>query len=53
MPVDQVPDALAAGGRRATATSTDPGEPFHQWARRTSAEELRSTLHGAVEAVAP
>ena len=28
-----------------------PGEPFHLWARRTDADELRSTLAGVAEAV--
>jgi hypothetical protein len=28
-----------------------PDEPFHLWARRISAEDLRSTLAGAAQAV--
>ena len=30
-----------------------PGEAFYQWARRSNPEDLRITLRGAVEAVAP
>jgi ferredoxin-nitrite reductase len=50
MPVDRVPDALL---RVVTRYREDrrPGEPFHLWARRTSADELRSTLVGAAEVV--
>jgi ferredoxin-nitrite reductase len=52
MPVDQVPDALV----RIVGRYRDehrPGEAFYQWARRSSPEDLRLTLRGAVEAVAP
>jgi ferredoxin-nitrite reductase len=52
MPVDQVPDALV----RIVGRYRDehrPGEAFHQWARRSTPEDLKVTLQGAVEAVAP
>jgi ferredoxin-nitrite reductase len=52
MPVDRVPDALA----RVVGRYRDehrPGEAFYQWARRSSPDDLRLTLRGAVEAVAP
>jgi ferredoxin-nitrite reductase len=52
MPVDQVPDALL----RIVGRYRDehrPGEAFYQWARRSSPDDLRLTLRGAVEAVAP
>src|ERR1700685_4015549 len=50
LPVDRVPDALL---RVVTRYREDrrAGEPFHLWARRTSADELRSTLVGAAEVV--
>ena len=50
MPVDRVPDALL----RVVSRYRDerrPDEPFHLWARRTNADELRSTLVGAAQAV--
>ncbi len=52
LPVDQVPDALI---RIVTRYRDEhrPGEPFHLWARRRTADELRSTLAGTAEAVAP
>ena len=52
MPVDQVPDALV----RIVGRYRDehrPGEAFYQWARRSSPDDLRLTLRGAVAAVAP
>jgi ferredoxin-nitrite reductase len=52
MPVDEVPAALV----RIVGRYRDehrPGEAFYQWARRSSPEDLRLTLRGAVEAVAP
>ncbi len=52
MPVDRVPDALA----RVVGRYRDehrPGEAFYQWARRSSPDDLRLALQGAVEAVAP
>ena len=45
LPVDQVPDALLRVIRRYKSESRD-GEPFYNWARRTPAEELRSSLAG-------
>ncbi len=52
LPVDQVPDALI---RIVTRYRDEhrPGEPFHLWARRRTADELRSTLAGTAGAVAP
>jgi ferredoxin-nitrite reductase len=52
MPVDRVPGALL---RIVTRYRDEhrPGEPFYLWARRTAPDELRSTLVGASEAVAP
>jgi ferredoxin-nitrite reductase len=52
MPVDRVPGALL---RIVTRYRDEhrPGEPFYLWARRTAPDELRSTLVGAAEAVAP
>src|ERR1700735_2407941 len=50
MPVDRVPDALLRVVTRYREEHR-PGEAFYLWARRTSADELRSTLAGAVEAV--
>jgi ferredoxin-nitrite reductase len=50
MPVDQVPDALLRVVTR-YREERRPGEPFHLWARRTSAGQLRSTLVGATESV--
>ena len=48
------------GPRRAACASSSryrdehrPGEAFYQWARRSSPDDLRITLRGAVEAVAP
>ncbi len=52
MPVDQVPDALVRIVER-YRDEHRPGEAFYQWSRRTSPEDLRLTLRGAVEAVAP
>jgi hypothetical protein len=50
--VDRVPGALL---RIVTRYRDEhrPGEPFYLWARRTAPDELRSTLVGAAEAVAP
>jgi ferredoxin-nitrite reductase len=45
MPVDDVPEALLRVVRRFQAESRD-GEPFYNWARRTPADELRSSLAG-------
>jgi ferredoxin-nitrite reductase len=45
VPVDQVPDALLRVIRRYKSESRE-GEPFYNWARRTPAEELRSSLGG-------
>jgi ferredoxin-nitrite reductase len=52
MPVDRVPGALL---RIVTRYRDEhrPREPFYLWARRTAPDELRSTLVGAAEAVAP
>ena len=50
VPVDRVPDALLRIVRR-YQDERRPGEPFHLWARRRPADELRSTLVGAAEAV--
>jgi ferredoxin-nitrite reductase len=50
MPVDRVPDALLRVVTR-YREERRPGEPFHLWARRTSADQLRSTLVGAAESV--
>ncbi len=52
MPVDRVPDALL---RIATRYRDErrPDEPFHLWARRSHPDEIRSTLAGTAEAVAP
>jgi len=47
-PVDDVPDALLRVVRRYQAERRD-GEPFHNWARRTSNDELRATLAGLAE----
>jgi len=44
-PVDDVPDALVRVVRRYQAERRSD-EPFHNWARRTSPEELRATLAG-------
>jgi ferredoxin-nitrite reductase len=52
MPVDQVPDALVRVVER-YRDEHRPGEAFYQWSRRTSPDDLRLTLRGAVEAVAP
>ncbi len=52
MPVDRVPEALV----RIVGRYRDehrPGEAFYQWARRSSPEDLRLTLRGAISAVAP
>jgi ferredoxin-nitrite reductase len=50
LPVDRVPDALL---RVVTRYSEErrPGEPFRHWARRTDADDLRSTLTGVAEPV--
>jgi ferredoxin-nitrite reductase len=50
MPVDQVPDALLRVVRRYQAERR-AGEPFRSWARRTSTQELASTISGATAAV--
>jgi ferredoxin-nitrite reductase len=52
VPVDRVPDALLRIVRR-YQDERRPGEPFHLWARRRPADELRSTLVGAAETVTP
>jgi ferredoxin-nitrite reductase len=52
MPVDQVPGALVRVVER-YRDEHRPGEAFYQWSRRTSPDDLRMTLRGAVEAVAP
>ncbi len=52
MPVDRVPDALVRIVER-YRDEHRPGEAFYQWTRRSSPEDLRMTLRGAVEAVAP
>jgi ferredoxin-nitrite reductase len=52
MPVDHVPGALLRIVTRYREEHR-PGEPFYLWARRTAPDELRSTLVGASEAVAP
>ena len=44
-PVDEVPEALLRVVRRYQAERRE-GEPFHNWARRTPNDELRSTLAG-------
>ncbi len=50
LPVDRVPDALLRVVTRYREERRS-GEPFHLWARRTDAEQLRSTLIGAAESV--
>ena len=50
MPVDRVPDALLRVITRYRQEHR-PGEPFYLWARRTNADDMRSTLAGAAEAV--
>jgi ferredoxin-nitrite reductase len=45
VPVDDVPQALLRVVRRYQAERR-AGEPFYNWARRTSPEELRSSLAG-------
>jgi ferredoxin-nitrite reductase len=45
MPADDVPEGLLRVVRRFQAESRD-GEPFYNWARRTPADELRSSLAG-------
>jgi ferredoxin-nitrite reductase len=50
MPVDRVPDALLRVVTRYRQERRS-GESFHLWARRTSADQLRSTLVGAAESV--
>jgi ferredoxin-nitrite reductase len=45
VPVDDVPQALLRVVRRYQAERRT-GEPFYNWARRTSPEELRSSLAG-------
>jgi ferredoxin-nitrite reductase len=52
LPVDRVPDALS----RIVASYLEErraGESFRGWARRNSADELRSALGGVAEAVTP
>ncbi|HUO49824.1 MAG TPA: hypothetical protein VMU09_13420 [Acidimicrobiales bacterium] len=49
MPVDEVPGALVRVVQRFQAERR-PDEPFHNWARRTSNDDLRATLSGLVEA---
>jgi ferredoxin-nitrite reductase len=49
-PVDQVPDALLRVVTR-YQSERKSGEPFHLWARRTSHEELASTISGSPAAV--
>ncbi len=48
MPVERVPEALTRLFRRYRAERVR-GEPFHRWARRTPAEELRATLEGTLD----
>jgi ferredoxin-nitrite reductase len=50
MPVDRVPDALLRVVTRYREEHR-PGEPLYLWARRTNADDLRSTLAGAAQAV--
>jgi ferredoxin-nitrite reductase len=50
MPVERVPEALVRVVSRYQNERRD-GEPFHRWARRTPADELRTTLEGAPEVV--
>jgi ferredoxin-nitrite reductase len=50
MPVDKVPDALVRVVTRYQAERRSD-EPFYLWARRTSSDELASTLAGTPEAV--
>ena len=50
LPVDRVPDALLRVVTR-YREERRPGEPFRLWARRTDADDLRSTLAGVAEAV--
>ena len=50
LPVDRVPDALLRVVTRYREERRS-GEPFHVWARRTNAEQLRATLVGAPESV--
>jgi len=50
MPVDQVPDAMLRIVRRYREEHRT-GEAFHQWARRSAPEDLRTTLTGVAEAV--
>ncbi|MFZ0667686.1 MAG: hypothetical protein WAM97_18210 [Acidimicrobiales bacterium] len=45
VPVDEVPDALLRVIRKFQDEGRE-GEPFYNWARRTPAEELRSSLAG-------
>jgi ferredoxin-nitrite reductase len=45
MPVDEVPEALLRVVARYQAERRS-GEAFHNWARRTPNDELRSTLSG-------
>jgi ferredoxin-nitrite reductase len=50
LPVDNVPDAMLRVVRRYRAERR-PDEPFHTWARRTAADDIRTTLVGMEEAV--
>ena len=50
MPVDRVPDAMAALMIR-FAADRRPDEPFHRWARRTPNDELRAVLEGTASEV--
>ena len=50
MPVDRVPDALLRIVTRYREEHR-PGEPFHEWARRSEPDHLRSTLSGTAAAV--
>ena len=52
MPVDHVPDALLRIVAR-YQEERRPAEPFYQWARRSTPDDLRSTLVGTVGAVTP
>ena len=52
MPVEKVPDALVRLVGRYLEEHRD-GEPFYSWARRRQDHELRGTLVGVSEAVAP
>ena len=52
LPVERVPDALVRVVSRYREEHR-PGEPFHRWARRTTPDDLRSTLAATADAVTP